>query len=60
MELNEEQLEVLNQLKICWSENNNLRFGQMLAIIIKSGKSQFFMPDKELIQRIKEFVEPLI
>lgn len=50
---------LLLELKKCGEKNPNLRFGQMLALIIRNGKYQFEIPDIELIEKVKSFYEEL-
>jgi len=49
--------EILKELEICWRQptNSNLRFGYMLAAIIRNGQHQIKITDEELLQKVKEF-----
>lgn len=53
--------EILKELEICWRQptNSNLRFGYMLAAIIRNGQHQIKITDEELLQKIKEFYAEL-
>jgi hypothetical protein len=58
-QLSSEQCLLLEKIQETWKLNQNLRYGQMLCIIIKSGKTQFYLTDEELCKKIDEFNTPL-
>lgn len=57
--LTPEQCALLARLMDCWKKNTCLRFGQLMCILVKTGKTQFYLSDQELINKIDEFLEPL-
>ena len=58
-DLTEQQKQVITELENCWKSCENLRFGQMICLICRQGKLQFEMSDAELLDKIKEFYEPV-